>query len=178
MSSAEHKKHTPIHLKFAIITVSTSRYEKNTRALNPGDTGDGSGKLMIELVEEAGHAVWSYLLVPDQVNKITDAVEKVQKQVDVIIISGGTGISPMDVTIEAVSPLFIREIPGFGEFFRELSREDIGTAAMLSRAAAGIINKDVIVFCLPGSPDGVRIALTRLILPEIGHLVKHARMLA
>jgi molybdenum cofactor biosynthesis protein B len=174
MSSVEHKKHTPQHLRFALLTVSTSRHERAPQAGNPDEAGDGSGRLMMELVEHHGHSVESYQLVPDEKDKITRAVEQAGR-VDVILISGGSGISPQDVTIEAVASLFAKEIPGFGEFFRSLSREEIGLAAMLSRATAGVLEDGTVVFCLPGSPGGVRLALEKLILPEIGHLVKHAR---
>lgn len=177
MSSVEHRKHTPVDLRFAIITVSTSRYEMTPEAETPGEAGDGSGRLMRELVERAGYTVASYRLVPDDVNTIRGVVKGVGRveAVDVLLISGGSGISPRDVTIEAVTPLFVREIPGFGEFFRSLSREEIGLAAILSRATAGVLEDGTVVFCLPGSPGGVQLALEKLILPEVGHLVKHAR---
>ncbi|MCL4346535.1 MAG: molybdenum cofactor biosynthesis protein MoaB, partial [Candidatus Thermoplasmatota archaeon] len=93
---------------------------------------------------------------------------------DVIIFTGGTGITSRDITYESVEPELNKKIPGFGELFRFLSYQEIGSAAMMSRAFAGVVRGKV-VFCLPGSPDGVRLAMDRLILPEIGHAIREAR---
>jgi len=178
MSTAEHKEQTPEHLKFAIITISTSRYNKTPDATSPDVAEDGSGKLMTQLVKEAGHTITTYTLLPDETEKITNKIKKIEKtdiKPDIILISGGTGITPQDNTIEATTPLFKKEIPGFGELFRQLSREEIGTATILSRATAGITKNNTIIFCLPGSPKGVQLALTKIILPEAKHLTKHAR---
>jgi len=92
----------------------------------------------------------------------------------VVIFSGGTGITSTDVTIETVSPFFVKTLPGFGEFFRRISFEKVGSAAVLSRAVAGVANGKA-VFCIPGSPNAVRTAVEILILPEAPHIVKHAR---
>ena len=94
--------------------------------------------------------------------------------VDAVILSGGTGISPTDITIETVRPLFGKELPGFGELLRRISFDDIGSAALLTRSVAGLYNGKP-VFCIPGSPQAVETALTRLIIPETGHIAKHAR---
>jgi len=96
------------------------------------------------------------------------------KSVDALIITGGTGLSPSDITIETITPLMTREIPGFGELFRKVSFDKIGSAAMLSRAVAGLV-KNKVVFCLPGSPDAVQTAMEQLILPELGHVLRIAR---
>ena len=115
-------------------------------------------------------------LVPDEGVRIRRAVETAlaQPAVDVVLVTGGTGLSPRDVTIEAVFPLFEREIPGFGELFRMLSFAEIGAAAMLSRATAGVVSGRVI-FLLPGSPAALDLALSRLVLPELAHLLAQAR---
>jgi len=94
--------------------------------------------------------------------------------IDVAIFSGGTGITPTDITIETVSPFFEKTLPGFGEFFRRISFERVGSAAVLTRAVAGVA-KGKALFCIPGSPDAVRVAAEMLILPEAPHIVKHAR---
>jgi molybdenum cofactor biosynthesis protein B len=93
---------------------------------------------------------------------------------DVAIFSGGTGITPSDITIETVSPFFEKTLPGFGEFFRRISYDKVGSAAVLSRAVAGVA-KGKAIFCIPGSPDAVKTAVEMLILPEAPHIVKHAR---
>jgi len=98
----------------------------------------------------------------------------VNKNIDAVIITGGTGLSSTDVTFESISPLLDRQIPGFGETFRRISYDEIGSAAMVSRAFAGMARKKA-VFCLPGSPNGVRMAMEKLILPELGHIVGLAR---
>jgi molybdenum cofactor biosynthesis protein B len=98
------------------------------------------------------------------------------RDVDVIIVTGGTGLSQTDVTFESISPLLDRQIPGFGEIFRRISYDEIGSAAMMSRAFAGTI-RDKAVFCLPGSPSGVKTAMEKLILPELGHIIGLARMI-
>ncbi|HIH44631.1 MAG TPA: MogA/MoaB family molybdenum cofactor biosynthesis protein [Candidatus Methanoperedenaceae archaeon] len=158
----------------AVITVSTSRYGKTRNVKQPEDAGDISGGLIIRLLEAAGHRICGYELVSDDAGMIRDAVAALSMDADAIMITGGTGISPRDVTIEAVAPLFEKEIPGFGELFRQKSLASIGTAAMLSRATAGVAGGKVI-FCLPGSPAGVELALTELIIPELGHLMNHIR---
>ena len=93
---------------------------------------------------------------------------------DAAIFSGGTGITPTDLTIETVTPFFDKILPGFGEFFRRISYDKVGSAAVLSRAVAGVV-KGKAIFCIPGSPDAVKTALEMLILPEAPHIVKHAR---
>lgn len=158
----------------AVITVSTSRYGRNRNAKKPQDADDASGGLIISLLEAAGHRICGYMLVSDDTSMIRDAVAALTRDADAILITGGTGISPRDVTIEAVAPLFEKEIPGFGELFRQKSLASIGTAVMLSRATAGVAG-GTLIFCLPGSPAGVELALSELIIPELGHLMNHIK---
>ncbi len=148
----------------AIITVSDTR----TRAT---DTG---GKHILDQLTENGHFVASYVIVPDCLQTIRHAVLQECDEAELIILTGGTGISKHDNTYEAVQPVFNKEIVGFGELFRALSYQEIGSASMLSRAVAGTF-KDSIVFSVPGSLPAVRLAMERLILPEIRHLVSELR---
>jgi molybdenum cofactor biosynthesis protein B len=115
-------------------------------------------------------------IVADDETELQDAAMYVMglENLDVAIFSGGTGITPTDITIEVVSPFFDKTLPGFGEFFRRLSYDKVGSAAVLSRAVAGVA-KGRAIFCIPGSPDAIKIALETLILPEAPHIVKHAR---
>ncbi|WP_423407657.1 molybdenum cofactor biosynthesis protein B [Heyndrickxia sp. MSNUG] len=164
MSTQEHKQAAPSHVRCMVITVSDTRTE---------DT-DKSGKLMMELLEKAGHKIVEYVIVKDEAEPIKSEVLKGCRNpdIDVVLTNGGTGIAKRDVTIETVQSLFDKDIPGFGEIFRMLSyQEDIGSAALLSRAAAGVVN-DRAVFSTPGSTGAVRLAMEKLIIPEIGHVVR------
>lgn len=172
-SSEEHKKGAPKKLSFAIIIVSSSRYQKQKK----GETmTDISGDLISELLKKAGHEVKMRKIIPDDVLEIrktlTDAIY--EHKVDVVIFSGGTGISKKDVTIEAILPLLEKDLPGFGEIFRFLSFKEIGTAAIVTRAVAGIY-RNTLIFCIPGSPQAAKLAVEKLILPEAPHIVKHAK---
>lgn len=151
---------------FAVITASDSR--------KAGD--DLSGALVRERAAAAGHGVAESRLVADEAGALRAAVGAALAlpAVDVVVVTGGTGLAPRDVTIEAVAPLFEKSIDGFGELFRRLSWDEIGPAAMLSRAAAGVAAGKAI-FLLPGSPAAVRLALDELILPELAHLLAQAR---
>jgi len=162
----EHHKHeAPQDLKIAVVTVSTTRDPQT----------DGSGGLLKELIEKNGHAVVGYAVIPDLVKDIAETVQMfVEDGADAIIVNGGTGVAPADVTIEALKPLFSKEITGFGQLFTMLTYEEIGTAGVNSRATAGIISGRP-VYCIPGSPNACRLAAEKLIMPEIGHTVKHAR---
>jgi molybdopterin adenylyltransferase len=153
-------------LGFALVTASDSRSAAQDR----------SGALARELVEGAGHRIAGAVLVADEVAALRHAVEAAlaRGEVDVVLVAGGTGLAPRDVTVEALSPLFEKPIDGFGEIFRRLSYDEIGPAAMLSRAAAGTVGVKAL-FLLPGSPAAVRLALEALILPEIAHLLSQAR---
>jgi len=172
--SRRHKAEAPSRLKFAIIIVSTSRFEalKLTKHVD-----DPSGDLIVELLEKTGHKVVLRTVVPDDRVLIGQSVGNAlgMKDVDAIITCGGTGVSLTDITIETVRPLLRKTLPGFGELFRRLSYDEIGSAALLSRALAGVADKGKVIFCVPGSPQAVRLCLERLVLPEVGHILKHAR---
>ena len=174
MSIEQHRRAAPALLGFALITVSDTR--------TPGD--DVSGRTLSEMAREAGHRVVETFLVPDEVPAIRSAVEQAltREGVDVLVLTGGTGFSPRDVTLEAVAPLLERPVEGFGELFRMLSWQQVGSAAMLSRAAAGLVGFQgetraavQAIFLLPGSPKAVALAMEKLILPEAGHLLGQAR---
>ncbi len=115
-----------------------------------------------------------YVIVPDRIDCIRDSLIEGLKQCDCLILNGGTGLTSDDCTIEAVEPLYDKKIDGFGELFRMKSFEEIGSAAMLSRASAGLIRKKV-VFCIPGSNSAVKLAINALIIPEVRHILTHAR---
>jgi molybdenum cofactor biosynthesis protein B len=130
----------------------------------------------VELLKNAGQKVLFKKIIADDETMIQDAVMYATglNEVDVAIFSGGTGITPTDITIETVLPFLEKVLPGFGEFFRRISYDKVGSAAVLSRAIAGVV-KGKAIFCIPGSPDAVKTAVEMLILPEAPHIVKHAR---
>ncbi len=161
MSSETHHRlaaDTPV--RCGVITVSDSRTEQT----------DGSGRYIREALREAGHPLASYQIVRDDAIEIVEAIGLTCSECDAILINGGTGISRRDTTFEALTNLLEKQLPGFGEIFRMLSFEDIGPAAMLSRATAGVYC-DTVIFSMPGSTGAVRLAMDRLILPELRHLV-------
>ncbi len=153
-------------VSFAIVTVSTSRNLEN----------DPGGDRLQELVEADGHEVAVRELVGDETEAIAATVEALvdRPAVDAIVLTGGTGLSPEDVTVEAVRALFDQAIPGFGELFRYLSYEDIGPRALLSRAFAGSTD-GVAIFCLPGSKTGAAFGMEELILPTVAHILGHTQ---
>lgn len=164
VSTHEHKKEAPKTVNCKVITVSDTR-DKET---------DKSGRLMMDLLEQAGHKIVDYVIVKDEMNPIKNEIIKAcaREDIDVILTNGGTGIAMRDVTIETVRGLLDKEIVGFGELFRMLSyQEDIGSAAILSRAIAGVV-KNKAIFSTPGSTGAVNLAMKKLILPEIGHTVR------
>lgn len=160
-----HRKAAAVSLEIAVITVS------DTRTLET-DTG---GALVIEYLGGAGHTIASRVIVPDDGDAIQAALKDAlaAEGIRAIILTGGTGVAPRDVTPDSVEPLLDRALPGFGELFRLLSFEEIGSAALLSRATAGLASGRV-VFVIPGSRGAVRLAMERLILPELGHLAAEA----
>jgi len=166
-SSATHHHRRDAVAQVAAVVVTVS----DTRTLGT-DTG---GNLLAELLVEAGHVVVERVIVPDEPAAIERVVREalVREDVRAVLLTGGTGVAPRDVTPETVAPLLERVVPGFGELFRMLSYEDIGSAALLSRAMAGIAAGKV-VFVLPGSRGAIRLALEKLILPELGHLAAEA----
>jgi len=153
----------PLTVTGAVVTVSSSR--------KPGT--DTSGKTLIDLLSAAGIEVTHYNVVPDDLDGIRSEVYVALSRANCIIFTGGTGLTPDDCTIEAVAPLLEKEIPGFGELFRQKSYEEIGTAAILSRAIAGVIGGRA-VFCIPGSTKAVTLAARSIIIPEIRHILTHA----
>jgi len=158
----EHKKHAHGTVSCAIITVSTSRTIEN----------DESGKIISDLLKDGGHSVVYYNLVKDDITKIREEINIIMEnqEMQAMILNGGTGISKKDVTIEAVKPFLEKELKGFGELFRYLSYREIGSPTILSRAMAGV-GKGKIIFCLPGSTNACKLAMGKLILPELGHIV-------
>ena len=173
-TSMLHKENAPGSFKCAIVTISTSRYEKYGKTDRPERAEDVSGKLIWGMVHVQGSKIVHYELIPDNMEMIREAFKKcLYSEADVIILNGGTGLSPADVTIESVAPYIEKEMPGFGELFRHKSIEQVGNSVMLTRAIAGIARGKV-VFCLPGSPNAVKLAL-ELILPEMGHILKHVK---
>jgi molybdenum cofactor biosynthesis protein B len=158
----DHHARAPSAVCCAVITVSDTRDEAS----------DVSGRLIQEALQEKGHTVALYRLVPDEPSMIEKAIEEAQARegLRAVLITGGTGIGPRDQTYEVVSRLLDKCLEGFGELFRMLSFEDIGPSAMLSRAVAGI-SRGTVIFAMPGSPRAVRLAMERLILPELGHIV-------
>lgn len=153
-------------VRVALLTISDTRTPET----------DESGKLARRLIEEAGQIVREYGILPDEPDQIRARVEQLAAsgEIDAIITNGGTGISLRDRTYEAVSGLLEKEIPGFGELFRRLSWDEVGSAAMLTRAIAGL-RRGVLIFVLPGSPNAVEVGLAKLILPELEHLVWEMR---
>lgn len=167
MSSIEHKAEAPKIVNCMVITVSDTRTEET----------DKSGHLMKELLEASGHKTIIYEIVPDEVDITQKAIQKGldHPEVDVILLNGGTGIAKRDTTYETVSGMLEKEMPGFGEIFRYLSYvEDIGSAAILSRAVAGTSSGKAI-FSTPGSGGAVKLAMTKIIIPELGHVVRELR---
>ena len=172
-SSKKHKASAPKQLKFAVYVCSTSRYEELQRGEKITDI---SGDTIEALLKNAGHVVLSRKIIADDKRLIADAVENVlnSKELDAAIFCGGTGVAPKDVTIETVQPFLEKVLPGFGEIFRRLSYDKVGSPAVMSRAVAGVA-KGKALFCIPGSPDAVRVSLEMLILPEAPHIVRHIR---
>ena len=173
-TSKLHKAKAPRTLNFAVYIASASRFKMIQQGeRNVSDVG---GDTAVEILQRAGQNVLFKKIIADDKFQIESELRQslAVPALDAIIFSGGTGITPTDVTIETVSPFFEKTLPGFGEFFRRISFEKVGSAAVLSRAVAGVA-KGKAVFCIPGSPDAVRTAVEMLILPEAPHIVKHAR---
>ena len=172
-STKKHKATAPKQLSFAVFVCSTSRYQQ---AQKGEKTADVSGDSIESLMKNAGHKVLSRKIIADDKSMIQEAVHSVlsSAELDAAIFCGGTGIAPKDITIETVSPFFEKSLPGFGEIFRRLSYDKMGSAAVMSRAVAGVA-KGKVLFCIPGSPDAVRVSVETLILPEAPHIVRHIR---
>ncbi len=166
MSTELHKKDLPKDIKIAIVSVSTTRKLAE----------DKSGAWIKKQAKKEGFEVVVHQTVTDDIDAIKDLIEHITQKIspNAVILSGGTGISPKDVTIEAVRPLFEKELTAFGVLFAQLSFDQIDSAAILSRATAGIIGSSV-VFCMPGSIKACKLACSELIFPELGHLIKHMK---
>src|SRR5262245_48215651 len=161
MSAEEHKSHAPKIVRVFVVTVSDTRTEEN----------DTSGRVARDMVEAWGHQVVGYRILKDEPAEVAALVRDVAERrlADVLVTSGGTGISRRDSTYEAIAGLLDKRLDGFGELFRMLSFQEIGSAAMLSRAVAGL-HRGLVVSATPGSSGAVKLALEKLILPELGHL--------
>lgn len=158
----EHIK--PIEITAAVITVSSTRTEEN----------DTSGKAIRDLLTAGGYRVVFSVIVKDDRQAIRAALVTALGKADAVVLNGGTGLTPDDCTIEAVEPFFEKRMEGFGELFRMLSFDEIGTSALLSRATAGIVGGRA-VFCVPGSTGAVTLATSKIIVPELRHIISHSR---
>ena len=175
-TTEEHRRGAPAKIRAAVITVSDSKFDylwSKRRGLEEAE--DTSGRSIIDGLKGAGHEVLFYTIIPDHEGLIVEMIDHIigTYNPDVIITTGGTGITRKDVTVEAVISIFEKSIEGFGELFRARSMGEVGGAALLSRAVAGVCG-GVIIFSLPGSPNAVRVGL-EIILKEVRHLVKHAK---
>jgi molybdenum cofactor biosynthesis protein B len=159
----EHKAHAPRQAGCVVITCSDTRTPES----------DTSGYRIMHMLKDAGHAVLSYQLVKDEPSKIKSAIKKAvkNKKVQAIIVNGGTGIAKRDSTFEAIEDLLEKKLDGFGEVFRALTYQEIGSPAIMTRATAGTY-KGRIIFSTPGSENAVRLAMEKLILPELGHILQ------
>ena len=165
MSYREHKREAPQSVSCAVLTISDSRTEQD----------DESGKLLKERLSQNGHRVLSYSILKNDSEAIKRKIKELleQEELHVIITSGGTGVSHRDITVETISSVLEKKLDGFGELFRSLSYQEVGTASMMSRAIAGVAGGKVII-CLPGSLGAAKLAMEKIILPEIGHMVREA----
>jgi molybdenum cofactor biosynthesis protein B len=164
VSVSDHRKTAVTGVRCAVLTVS------DTRALET----DVSGRAIVDMLEAAGHVVAKRQILRDDPKDVHDAVIAHLGGVDAIVTTGGTGITARDSTYEAIAGLLEKRLDGFGELFRALSYEEIGSAAMMTRATAGVA-RGTAIFILPGSENAVRLGMTKLILPELGHVVHELR---
>ena len=165
MGYNEHKHLSPASIDCAVVIVSDSRTEKD----------DLSGDFIVKSLTENGHRVVSRCILKNEADSVQSIVDDLvnEDNLQVVIISGGTGVSHRDVTVETVTPMLDKKMDGFGELFRRLSYEEIKTGCIMSRALAGVINGRVVI-CLPGSLGAVTLAMKQIILPEMGHMVREA----
>jgi molybdenum cofactor biosynthesis protein B len=165
MSATDHRRTSPAAVSVHVITISDSRTPET----------DTSGRAIAELLAAHGHAVHGRTLLKDEPAEVRAAIERLaQGAVDAIVTTGGTGITSRDSTFEAIETLLTKRLPGFGELFRMLSYQEIGAAAMMTRATAGLAGRTVVI-ALPGSEHAVRLGMEKLVLPELAHLVREAR---
>jgi len=167
VSSEGHKAAAPSRVRVFVLTVSDTRT----------DQIDTAGLAIVEALRSAGHVVAAKAIEKDEPARVAELVRQqaVVGDVDAIITTGGTGLTSRDSTFEAIDALLTKRLPGFGELFRMLSYQDIGSAAMMSRACAGTIGR-IVVISLPGSEKAVRLAMDKLVVPELAHLVQQASM--
>ena len=165
MSYREHKEKAPRSVSCAVLTISDSRTEQD----------DESGRLIRQRLSENGHPVLFYSIVKNEVEPIRKKIQELlgQEELQVIITSGGTGVSHRDVTVDTISSILEKKLDGFGELFRLLTYQEIGTPSIMSRAIAGVAESKVII-CFPGSLGAATLAMDKIILPEIGHMVREA----
>ena len=165
MGHEEHKARSPSVVHCMVVTISDSRTPET----------DEGGRLIQNLLRDQGHTVEAYQLIKDEPKQIKKLILSAAARagVQAVILTGGTGLSKRDSTYDVLVRLLEKRLEGFGELFRSLSYQEIGASAMLSRATAGIIG-ELVVFSIPGSPSAVRLAMEKLILPELGHLVREA----
>jgi len=161
----EHLERSRKEVTVAIVVISDSR-TPNT---------DESGKVAADILRKEGHTVAEQLLVGNDRDAITNTLSSLTNRADIdaVLTIGGTGISKRDITVDVLSRLMEKRLDGFGEMFRMMSYKEIGTGALMSRATAGVIGGKV-VMCLPGSPEAIKLAVKRIIIPEIGHMVHEA----
>jgi len=161
----EHKRKAPQSVNCAVLTISDTRTEQD----------DESGKLIRQKLSQNGHRVMAYAILKNEAESIKQKICELlgQEELQVIITSGGTGVSHRDITVETIHSILEKELDGFGELFRFLSYGEIGTASIMSRAIGGVVRGKVIL-CLPGSLGAAELAMEKIILPEIGHLVREA----
>jgi len=161
----EHKREAPQSIGCAVITISDTRTEQD----------DESGELIKQKLSENGHRVMAYALLKNEAESLQKKVHELlaRQEIQVIITCGGTGLGSRDVSVETISPILEKRLDGFGELFRSLSYQEVGTVSIMSRAMAGVAGSRVVI-CLPGSLGAVRLAMDKIILPEIGHMVREA----
>ena len=167
MSVSGHKAAAPSRVRVFVVTVSDTRTDQT----------DTAGLAIVEMLKAHAHIVAGKAIEKDEPARVAELVRQqaVIGDVEAIITTGGTGLTSRDSTFEAIDALLTKRLPGFGELFRMLSYQDIGSAAMMSRACAGTIGR-VVVISLPGSEKAVRLAMDKLVIPELAHLVQQARM--
>jgi len=165
MGYQEHKEKAPKSVSCAVLTISSTRTEQD----------DESGRFIRQKLSQNGHRVTSYCILKDEANSIKKKVCELleEDELQVIITNGGTGVSHRDVTVETIYPLLEKKLDGFGELFRFLTYQEISTGSIMSRAIAGV-TKGKVIICLPGSPEAANLAMEKIILPEVGHLVREA----
>ncbi len=166
-STEQHRREAPPSVRCAVITVSDTRTLENDRG----------GRIIVERLAAAGHEIVDRQIRPDDPSQLGPLLAELRDRpdVDAVLLTGGTGIGSRDQTYETVSGLLTKTLPGYGELFRMLSFEQVGPAAMLSRAIGGLMGRTLLL-TMPGSPTAVELAMDRLIVPELGHLIREARL--